>query len=284
MHTIKKIITNFVIAPLTLYTAYQEVDAYKISRTTSSFSVAAKQFNFNTNEEQEAFLNILYLAGYLKPEQVWQDLSRMGKSEDAKKLFPNLKYVLIKAGAHQDDPAKFNPAYLRKAWLRGLDVEDAKDLMLYEAQHAFNRKASQERNEIKEQNWMNKYRDLYLSSAKDMGLIDRIEPKHQQYDAAWIAGASRVGVLARLIDFKYISDHKKIKLKDDIYILAGERELWAEIDGITPEVYQKLIIAQGTNIDYLDVSVKTGDNSARNVEGMGYLSELAQKLNIVRCR
>jgi len=86
------------------------------------------------------------------------------------------------------------------------------DLLFYLAQNAFGRKSGQERNELSSQDWMKKYEELYFSNAKVLRLIDREVPELQSYDAAWIAGASRIGVMARLIDYHNTLSKYNIKV------------------------------------------------------------------------
>lgn len=122
-----------------------------------------------------------------------------------------------------------------------LDEQDITDLLFYIAQHAFGRKAGQERNELTAQDWMNKYKDEYFASARILGLIDREAPESHDYDGAWIAGASRVGILARIIDYKYMLNKYDLKINGETGVLAGMRELWANIDGISPVILRRLV-------------------------------------------
>ncbi|WP_347938771.1 hypothetical protein [Rickettsia oklahomensis] len=129
---------------------------------------------------------------------------------------------------------------------------------------------------------MNKYEKEYLTNAKVLRLIDREIPEHQYYDSAWIAGASRIGVMARIIDYYNTLSTYNIKVSDETSILAGERELWANIDGITPMVRDKLIEAYKTktDLDKLDISLPVGEDQARVAEGKEYIEGLAARYNI----
>jgi hypothetical protein len=276
----KKIIAFTTITSISLFTLYQTNKAYQISTTPSPFAKAANELGFNTPKKQEAFLKISYSAGYLKSENLWQDMCRV-KIKDPETKFKYAVGALKKAGADQDDPAKFDPKLLRKALFRGSDIDekDVMDLMLYMEQHAFNRKAGQERNELTKQSWMEGYKEYYTTAAKNLDLIDRIKPQKKSYVEAWIAGASRVGVLARIIDLEYAITQNKIQVPYK-YTLAGGRELWANLDGIHPTYLEAIIKARNTDIDKLDISIPVGEDDKRTEEGKAYLFELAKKNNI----
>lgn len=149
-----------------------------------------------------------------------------------KQVYPAIK----KSKAYQNDPNKFNAKILRKNLGKGteLDEQDIVDLLLYISQNAFSRKSGQERNELISKDWMNEYEEAYLKTAKILNFIDRKVPEHQEYDGAWIAGASRIGVITRIIDYNYILSKYNIKIKGETLVLAGARPLWANIDGIAP--------------------------------------------------
>ena len=272
------------------YAGYQVSDAYRYSKTPSKFELAAEKLGFHNSSkfgketQQEALLNVFYLSGYLKPTKLWHDINSIG-IKDPEKAFKSIYKELVKAGADQDDPAKFNPKSLRKNFLKNsdLDVQDIEDLILYVAQHAFNRKAGQERNELTAQSWMDKYKGVYWQSARELNLIDSIEPpQHGEYQSRWVAGASRVGILTRLIYDDYISQLKKINVTGETSILAGGRELWANIDGISPKTYERLLEAKqhNFNIDKLDIAVPIGEDLERTEEGKRYMLQLAEKNGI----
>ncbi len=161
-----------------------------------------------------------------------------------------------------------------------MSVRDVEDWLLYVAQNAFNRKVGQERNELTNENWMIKYASQYIDAAKQLGLIDEISPQHQEYVESWIAGASRIGLLARIIYYNKIIE--QIKVNEPVAVLTGERLLWANIDGINPETYDKLlkIWKDKGGINKLDASLLVGEDLARAEEGKAYLKLLAQNHNI----
>lgn len=214
------------------------------------------------------------MAGYFQPEQLWQVINRLGV-KDPVTTFKQTYSAIKKSKADQSDPNKFNAKILRKNLGKGteLDEQDVMDLLLYISQNAFGRKPGQERNELASQDWMNKYKGEYFAAAKVLRLIDREVPEHQDYDGAWIAGASRIGVMARIIDYHYILSKYTIKVNGETAVLAGGRGLWANIDGITPMIRDRLIEAYKTNadLDMLDISLPVGEDKARVDEGMVWL-------------
>jgi hypothetical protein len=268
-------------------------DGYIKSTAQSNFEIAANRLGFigykkagkaiSAQEHQEALLNQLQIAGYLQPTNLWKAIVGLGVKDPVtafKQIYPAIK----KSHADQNDPSKFNAKILRKNLGKGteLDEQDTMDLLFYLAQNAFGRKCGQERNELSSQDWMKKYEELYFSNAKVLRLIDREVPEHQSYDAAWIAGASRIGVMARLIDYHNTLSKYNIKVNGETAVLAGARELWANIDGIIPTVRDRLVEAYKakTDLDTLDISLPVGEDQARIAEGREYMQGLAVRYNI----
>ncbi|BFD46873.1 MAG: hypothetical protein DMENIID0002_15190 [Rickettsia endosymbiont of Sergentomyia squamirostris] len=289
-HTFYKLIPTVVGLLLPTYFTY---DGYIKSTEPSHFELAAVKLGFTgykkagqdirATEHQEALLKQLQIAGYFHPEKLWQDINRLGVKNTVitfKQIYPAIK----KSKADQSDPSKFNAKILRKNLGKGtgLDEQDIMDFLFYTSQNAFGRKLGQERNELSSQDWMKKYEKEYLAGAKVLRLIDRETPEHQDYDSAWIAGASRIGVMARIIDYHNILSKCNIKVSGETEILTGERRLWANIDGITPIVRDKLLEAYKTktDLDTLDISLPIGEDIARVTEGKEYIKGLAARYNI----
>lgn len=88
--------------------------------------------------------------------------------------------------------------------------------------------------------------------------------------------------MARIIDYHNILSKYNIKVSGETAILTGARELWANIDGITPTVRDKLIEAYKAKIDLdtLDVFLPVGDDLARVTEGEEYIKGLAARYGI----
>ncbi|WP_341763583.1 hypothetical protein [Candidatus Tisiphia endosymbiont of Beris chalybata] len=255
---------------------------YKHSVTPSKFELAAQELSLNKSQ-QEALLKIFHLAGYFKPTKLWNDLLLFYKTDNPEEIFHSIMHSLKNATPQQGDISQLNLKLLRKNLFKDntkIEVEDVKAWMLYVAQNAFNRKAGQERNELTQEDWMDKYKEQYIKAAKELGLIDEIFPNAQEYDEAWIAGASRIGLLARI--FYYNKLYEQMKIKGDTIVLAGERPLWANLDGIDPKVYQQLLNAYNKKLDInnLDIALAIGENNDRTKEGKEYISSLADNNNI----
>jgi hypothetical protein len=258
-------------------------EGYKRSSEPSKFEIAAEKLGFTSPTEQEALLKIFNLAGYLKLEKLWYDLVCFDKTGNPEKIFASISKSLIKSGAGQDGPDQFDAKLLRKNLFKTtneLNIRDVEDWLLYVTQNAFNRKVGQERNELTSEDWMTKYASQYIEAAKQLGLIDEIPPQHQEYAESWIAGASRIGLLARIIYHNKITE--QIKVNGSVLVLAGARPLWANIDGINPETYAKLlkIWQDKGDINKLDASLLVGEDSARTKEGKEYIGSLAKSNNI----
>jgi hypothetical protein len=288
-----KLVPTVVGIGILIPTTYFAYDGYIKSIAQSNFEIAANRLGFtgykkagkaiSAQEHQEALLNQLQIAGYLQPTNLWKAIIGLGVKDPVtafKQIYPAIK----KSQADQGDPSKFNAKILRKNLGKGteLDEQDTMDLLFYLAQNAFGRKSGQERNELSSQDWMKKYEEIYLSNAKLLRLIDREVPELQSYDAALIAGASRIGVIARIVDYHNIISKYSIKVSGETAILAGSRELWANIDGIIPNVRDRLIEAYKakTDLDTLDISLPVGEDQARIAEGREYMQGLAVRYNI----
>ncbi|WP_375326205.1 hypothetical protein [Candidatus Tisiphia endosymbiont of Nemotelus uliginosus] len=249
----------------------------------SKFELAAKELSLNT-VQQEALLKIFYLAGYLNPTKLWNDLLLFDKTGHPEEAFYSIMHSLNIANPERGDISQLNSKLLRKNLFKDstkLEVEDVKAWILYVSQNAFNRKVGQERNELSSQDWMDKNKDQYIKAVRELELIDEIFPKIQQYDEGWIAGASRIGLFARIIYYNKLIE--QIKITGDTIVLAGERPLWANLDGINPQIYQQLLNAYNKKLDIngLDIALPVGEDSERTKEGKEYIKLLADKNNII---
>lgn len=298
-----RIASTFVIGGATalLYLRYEAQKAREYSLSDSPYEIAfttlkiggkvitqtteekVVQVKISDDEAAESLLKIFHMAGYFKPENLWKDINGFG-IYNKEKFFQDVMQTLIKSDAAGDDPSKFNAAKLRKNLFKNTNIskEDATDFIIYLSQNAFGRNAGQERNELQSVDWMKTHKDLFMEQAKKLGMVDGIEPSQKSYDAAWIAGASRIGALTRIID--YIQKHKEHKLviKYDTMILAGARPLWAEIDGISPDTKSLIESAfeKGVKIDNLNTTLAAGNDEDRTEEGKEYIKNLAQKNDI----
>ncbi|MDX2049759.1 MAG: hypothetical protein SFT93_01070 [Rickettsiaceae bacterium] len=279
------------------YAGYLANEAIKISKYPSSFSNAMNKLGFidqkfivqkdgkyyekNTKaeEQQEALLKILYIAGYLTPENIWKDINLIGSIKNPYAFYLKIMPSFIKSGAVQEDFTKFDAKLLRKTLFRGTEFTDADaaEWLVYVTQHAFGRKPNQERNELVKQKWMEEFQKQYLTEVETLGLVDRIIPQKEEYDEVWIAGASRPALLARVIDIAQLINSRTLTINGSIRILAGERSLWAEIDGISDE-YKRVLedaLATNKNIDLLPEY--PGNTDASTNEGKKYIIDLATK-------
>lgn len=278
-----KLLSGILSIPLAAYVGYEGYGAYRYSKSPSQFEIATEELGFDSGSKQtDALLNIFYLSGRLRPQNIWQDLHKVGKINEPEKVFQSISAALVRSGANQDDLSKFSAKILRKNLFKdsGLDVQDAKDLILFIVQHDYGRKVGQERLEINSKDWMIVHKDSYIASAKKLKLIDRIEPKYKEYDECWICGASRPGLLKRLIDNQYVRDAHDVKVVGKTLILTGERELWADIDGISPEIGAMLLKAKEDKCNLDEINLPPMRQEIRILEGKIYISNLARKNGI----
>lgn len=233
-------------------------------------------------KQAEAILNIFNMAGYLAFERLWQDINHIPSIKNKKETFLSLTNAIK---ASYEDPINLNKFNTKELYnkLKSITLknEEWMDLLLYISQHAFNRHHGQERHEMTTQEWVEQSKEEYYNSARILGLIDRKMPQYLEYDIAWIAGASRLGVLSRMLEHKYILSNTDIKINNSkIFILAGQRELWAELDGINPKIKKILENSKNINIDDVDIYVPNGNIEETINEGKNYLSKLAKIYNI----
>ena len=280
---VKKIFAVLVFSLIT-YSGYSTWSAYQYSKSSSPFEMGACRLGsyglalLQSPKGQEDLLCMLHLNGSLNLERVWHDLHGMGQINDPKRAFQSISNALFVAGANQEDSGLLNLKSLRKNFLKdsGLDAQDAADLILYMVQNSFNRKIGQERYEIALHQWTQESKDAYLKAARGLHLIDRIEPKQQVYHQCWVCGASRLGLLKRLIDTEYMLNKKGIKITDKKYDLTGNRELWANIDGIEPSIRAALLKAKEEKLDLDEFSVVSHAGESRTLEGKEYIEYLAK--------
>lgn len=256
----------------------------------SKYEIGMSKLGFTYDTQQEALLRIFYLAGYLNPENIWADINRIGGIPNPEQVFASIYCSLVNAHAVDRDDTPLDTKYLKEHFL---DTElitdiDAMDLVLYIAQHAFNREVGQERRELRSNAWMTDETKIheYMTSAKALALVDALPPKLATYDFAWIFGASRLGVLARITEYQYLL-HKGLSITGPTQALAGDRELWAEIDGIDPVKYEilKQAITDHSSVSELPISCTPGSETVeeknRAIEdGKAYLKYLANKHGI----
>ncbi|MDX1924652.1 MAG: hypothetical protein SFT91_05495 [Rickettsiaceae bacterium] len=222
-------------------------------------------------DQQEAFLRVMHMTGRFRPENLWGDLNKLGQIQNTKEIYAQILPDFIKSGATQNNPDKFNSTSLRKKLFKNasLSESDIADWILFISQYSFRRKPGVERNEIIKQSWMLIHEARFFQEVEKLGLIHREYPKNYEYDAAWISGASRYTTMSRIIDFSQLYGSKTIKIGGDITVLAGDRPLWAEIDGISYDAKEilKNTWKNGSNIDQIPPAAQNAENFHKVLEG-----------------
>ncbi len=258
------------------------VKGYNLSSQESPFQIAAKKLGFTSPAEQEAILGIFYRAGYLDKQKLWDDIYcfNKGNADKSAKM-----YNAVIGSFQKEDGTRPSLKSLRKNLFKTnhndtVSTEDVEAWLVYVAQNAFNRKVGQERNELKHAPWMDMHKTEYLEYVKTLGLVDPIKPTLNEYDDVWIAGASMIGLSTRMLNHFQIV--QGIKIYGSELALAGERGLWAELDGINPETKKKLEEAweKKQDINQLDISLPVGEDPHAKEEGKKYLLDLAKRHNI----
>ena len=279
---------TFLVAAATTISSYH---VYDVTTSPSQFAKASEELGLST-PKQEALLKIFTMAGYLKKQKIWEDVNKSKIfGENTQSVFKELYQLAHTSGADKANPNVVNTQLLNKElfgkskkyfWQKpDIDTQQVQDWILYVSQNAFDRKVGQERNELTSKDWMKQYKAEYLSATQILGLIDRINPDRTEYDGGWIAGASRLGALARVMDFQWNLKHGAT-IKGDSKILAGSRPIWAEIDGIHPDVLSRLEAGRtnGTKIDDINLVEPDQASTAKTNNGVEYIISLAARLGI----
>lgn len=238
-------------------------------------------------EQQEAWLKIFYYSGYFNDKELWQAICAL-KLDKQEQVFFYLKHKLQACQVYDGDPKKvdftcmadkaFNSGIVGKLTGVGLSETDISDMFLYLAQNAFNRKQNQERNEISDNISVQRYPAEYMEAAKAIGVVDRVK-REEQVDEVWIMGAARLGLETRIVDFKYnLANGLTFKEDQVVRLLAGQRKLWAEIDGISPSVQKVFKLAQTQIVD-LDGHVFSSGVKVTE-EGKQFILALADKKGV----
>ena len=235
-------------------------------------------------QQQEALLKIFYVAGYLELPNIWHDLNAIGDIPNVRETFKILTELIRKANGHQSDPNKFDATFLRKNLFKqnDLDVQDVSDLLLYIGQHAFGRRTGHERHETSFPENLLVHQQYYYSAVSMLNLVDRRIPRLNVYDVCWIAGASRYSLSMRIIELQKQLAADQIRIQGEILILTGNRELWANIDGLSTSMMNTLsnLFDDELYSDINIVSCNEEDQSVRIEEGKSYIIRLAQSNNI----
>ncbi len=233
------------------------------------------------HEFEESVLKMYNIAGSFKKEIIWEAVNKSGAVKEPNMAYKAAMATIEQSKANNTDGELFDAKYLRKNLFKDLTQKEAKDLSLYLIQRSsFGREVGIERNELKKESIHEKLTSEYLANAKKLGLIDSINPHQSNYDIEWVAGASRAGVMARLIYSSQIKAYVNIKYGTEI--LAGQRPIWAEIDGMMPELKNALmtIFYNKTPIDKMNATLTVGDDALRTTEGKEYILKLAESTHI----
>lgn len=216
----------------------------------SKFIKALEDFGFKTKEEQVAFVQNLYFAGYFKEENIWQMINLMehdksgarvtniwdrGEGEETGKvdeIFLALANAVNRSKLHQGDFTKcdFEKFLTEFGAEKSFDGQDLEDIILHMGQSAFNRSQYQERSELSAAPWTETCdQTQYQKNAQIIGLIDKKEPEAgAEFDQTWVQGAAKLRTKTRLEHLKEMQD-SGVKV-GEIKFLTGDRELWLEID------------------------------------------------------
>ena len=196
---------------------------------------------YTADEQMIALIDNLYLAGYFQQQNIWNLVHMIGDLDKPARTFSLLDLILKKAGAYQADPARFDAEFVLNHLFEEDEFSEADilDFLTYWRQTAFARNTNQERNELRKEDWMATHQERFIKNAETLGVIHAVPNFKSEYYETWVLGAARLRMTTRLQSL-----HRLTKLGVStgvVRVLAGARELWAEIDGIgdTPEVIKE---------------------------------------------
>jgi hypothetical protein len=229
----------------------------------SNYQAACSRLFFTTVEQQEALFNVFKIAGYLEPQLLWSAMYRS-------RIFDNPESAFVELV----EPSNF------LSTKKYSDIDFAK-LILYMSQTAFDRKVGQERCELNEKAWMVDRQGDYFECAERLGLMQSVQPDYKmEYDAALVLGASRPALYPRLMELNH---YLKMGLKThQLFVLTGQRELWAEIDGFHPHVLETFEKGkeQGASVNEVTVDVGFDSLADKVEEGRRYMKKLADACGV----
>lgn len=204
---------------------------YLQSTTQSNLTHYSVISNSDTTDKAQALFEYLYIAGYLN-ETILQRAETYLKSEAA---FANPSVNLAKQlsdAVNQATTDSFDaPTFLEQTeHIEGLDQQDFMDVVLFLQQTAFGRLPGQERHEIQPSENLAQHADTFIGNARQLGVVNEIQPGKQHYSAMAIMGASYRAVVPRIEYFQKLIREQAIQY-DKLFVSSGYRDLKTGLDG-----------------------------------------------------
>lgn len=205
-----------------------------LSKILSAFIMQTISIADNSSNDfyyENAIIENLYIENNIKNAQMLQhDIHSIGGTFGDRQLSPEdafiyLNKIFTNANVFTDE--RFDKKNIEKLLSTEIDSEyfteeDLQDLIL------FMRQKNNQEMVIDD-----KYYNKYIKNLKTLGLIDEIPlKKNNEYDYIWILGGTRSMMENRMQYFKKLIDKKKLSNKPVIIFLAGNREVYLEMDSI----------------------------------------------------
>jgi hypothetical protein len=249
---------------------------YTASSKNSNFEFSCQKLGFPIEEEQDALITIFSACGYFTQQKLWEDIHNIGL-KNPKKAFNQInKVITISNAIGEKDGLVTGRKYLRKYLLNDISKENSLELIVWWAQSSFNRKSGMERTDLPS-DVLEAKKNLYLKSISKLGLLSEISILQENYDAVWVMGGSRERTLERC---KYYKKYLHIiENKPKIFALvADDRELFAELDGLSEE-YRALML-NSELIEYNKLGYEINKQDSKIQDGIKYMLYLANKEGI----
>ncbi|MDX1916944.1 MAG: hypothetical protein SFT68_03075 [Rickettsiaceae bacterium] len=268
---------KFVFAASAMIFTNSAYRGYKDSSEDSTYQKACDKLGLIGNmglkqtsrtQYQDAILKHLQIAGYLRPQNIWRDINKIG-IEKPEILFKELYKIVKKTNADSENPSDFNAKLFRKNFGKNSHITESEmmDLLLCMSQHAYEKSQFKKIEEFKE-------------NASILGLIERRDPSYKEYEAVWIVGGSRPALIKRLIDFNYNIEKYHININGDIIIFADEVPISANATGINPNLLAFLNKAFEEKKALDSVKTISSNEIEALEEGKEYILSLAKTNNI----
>jgi hypothetical protein len=197
------------------------------------------------DSQTDDFLTILSIAGQEKA----------GHNIELPSHESNLQsWVLIEEAAHQikieqklselQSKGLAIDHALKQELIQQDDLEVKELLVLNElCQKVLMRPAGTERQQLTDNDSLEQHRFLITTALANLGFINEIKPKNKNPDTLLVLGASQITVTERL----YYIGEEGVKPKS-IYLLGGQRPLWAVHEPVTAELVAERIYEQKENV------------------------------------
>lgn len=247
---------------------------YLQSTTQSNLTHYSVISNSDSTYTAQSLFEYLYIAGYLDKAILRQAESYLKSEAAFANPSVNLAKQLSDAVNQATTDKGFNaPTFLKQTEdIEGLDQQDFMDVVLFLQQTAFGRLPGQERHEIQPSENLAQHADTFIGNARQLGVVNEIQPSKQHYSAMAIMGASYRAVVPRIEYFQKLIREQAIQY-DKLFVSSGYRDLKPGLDGAANLAKLVQYYANSTDKEVYFATTQTHDDGSKQVECVHYDSE-----------